>query len=101
MAWQASSWTVPEWCRAHVVHNQAVASVAVKLGSCDSSSLEAVVQWVERDVLESPVAHRKLPATYWSRRLLVIFSMIKPKHVVYDRIGSLKVQDVTFCKRCR
>ncbi len=40
--------------RTHVVKgNQAVAGVAVKLGSCDSVSLKAVVQWVERDVLES------------------------------------------------
>ena len=81
--------------RAHVVKgNQAVASVAVKLGSCDSVSLEAVVQWVERDVLESQWLVESFLNVLVKAFIGNLLDDKTKKHVVYIGIGSLGAWDV-------
>ena len=79
----------------HVVKgNQAVASVAVKLGSCDSVSLEAVVQWVERDVLESQWLVESFLNVLVKALIGDLLDDKTKKHVVYVGIGSLGTWDV-------
>ena len=79
----------------HVVKgNQAVTSVTVKLGSCDSVSLEAVVQWVERDVLESQWPIESFLNVLVKALIGDLLDDKTKKHVVYVGIGSLGAWDV-------
>ena len=79
----------------HVVKgNQAVAGVAVKLGSCDSVSLEAVVQWVERDVLESQWLVESFLNVLVKALIGDLLDDKTKEHVVYVGIGGLSTWDV-------
>ena len=80
---------------AHVVKgNQSVTSVAVKLGSCDSVSLEAVVQWVKRDVLESQWLVKSFLNVLVKALIGDLLDNKTKQHVVYVGIGSLGAWDV-------
>ena len=79
----------------HVVKgNQAVAGVAVKLSSCDSVSLEAIVQWVERDVFESQWLVESFLNVLVKALIGDLLDNKTKQHVVYVGIGSLGAWDV-------
>ena len=79
----------------HVVKgNQTVTSIAVKLGSCDSVSLKAVVQWVERNVLEPQWLVESFLNVLVKALVGDLLDDKTKEHVVYVGIGSLSTWDV-------
>ena len=79
----------------HVVKgNEAVASVTVKLGSCDSVSLEAILQRIERDVLESQWLVESFLNVLVKALICDLLDDKTKEHVVYVGIGSLSTWDV-------